>query len=91
MRPEDVDSPREKLSNLTVVHNAAAEGWSVATFMWLHEDGLRRRVGIRRNGDDGEVGNPQSRGVATWFVLPENLIAAFVEMYAARRERKNAL
>lgn len=37
------------------------------------------RIGVRWNGGEGEgVGNPQSRGVATWFILPEP-IAAMVE------------
>jgi hypothetical protein len=35
----------------------------------------RERIGIRWNGgDDGPgIGNPQSRGNATWFILPEEL------------------
>ena len=92
MRPQSVDSPKDRLSELSVVHNAVAEGWSVATCMWREEDGTQsRRVGIRWNGDENELGHPQSTGHATWFLLPENLIAEFVEMYAARRERGDAL
>jgi hypothetical protein len=37
---------------------------------WENED----RIGIRWNGDGGSgVGNPQSRGNATWFILPDEL------------------
>jgi hypothetical protein len=55
--------------------------------MWLEQDGTkRRRVGIRWNGCENELGNPRSTGYGTWFLLPENLIAEFVERYAFRRE-----
>ena len=74
MRPQDVDSPKDRLSELTIVYTAA-EGWSVATCMWLEEDGTkRRRVRIRWNGCKNELGNPRSTGHGTWFLLPENLI-----------------
>jgi hypothetical protein len=37
---------------------------------WEDED----RIGSRWNGGDGPgVGNPQSRGNATWFILPKEL------------------
>jgi hypothetical protein len=42
---------------------------------WEDED----RVGIRWNGADGPgVGNPQSRGNATWFILPPELNEVFL-------------
>ena len=43
MRPQDVDSPKDRLSELNIVHTAA-EGWSVATCMWLEEDGTKDAV-----------------------------------------------
>jgi hypothetical protein len=54
-----------------VLYNRGQGGWSVARVTW---EG-RERIGIRWNGgDDGPgIGNPQSRGNATWFILPEEL------------------
>jgi hypothetical protein len=89
MRPHDVTSPQNKLSNLEVIHDNG--DWAVATFDWAHTSGPRRRVGIRWNGDGDDIGNPQSSGHATWFLLSENMIAEFVEMYATRRESGEAL
>jgi hypothetical protein len=54
-----------------VLYNRGQGSWSVARVTW---EG-RERIGIRWNGgDDGPgIGNPQSRGNATWFILPEEL------------------
>jgi hypothetical protein len=85
MRPEDVNSPREKLSDLRIVYSGG-EGpglWSVAQFFWRNPgEEKRQRVGIRWNGAEDSKGNPTSSGNATWFVLPENLIADLVLTYA---------
>jgi hypothetical protein len=83
MHPENVVSPQDKLSELEVIYDAGE--WSVAEFNWQHEDGTRPRIGIRWNGNEYELGNPQSSGHATWFVLPENLIAELVSTYAEWR------
>jgi hypothetical protein len=63
-----------------VLYNTGQAGWSVARVNWEDED----RVGIRWNGADDTpgVGNPQSRGNATWFIVPrelENAVLAAVE------------
>jgi hypothetical protein len=42
-------------------------GWSVAELEWDGSDA----VGIRWNGGGASMGNPQSRGVPTWFILPD--------------------
>jgi hypothetical protein len=44
---------------------------------WEEED----RIGIRWNGsdDDTGIGNPQSRGNATWFLLPPELENAVLD------------
>lgn len=78
MKPDQVRSPRDKLQDLNVVYTNATEGWSVAEIHWLHDDGPRPRVGMRWDGADGELGNPQSTGYPTWFLLPEGEIADMV-------------
>jgi len=71
--PITVDSPRGKIKNLEVLYDSAPNegGWSVAQMEWEK----KLRLGIRWNGEDEESGkgNPQSRGHATWFILPEEL------------------
>ena len=85
MRPEDVTSPREKLSDLRIVYSSGQGpgSWAVAQFFWRNSsEEKRQRVGIRWNGPEDAKGNPTSSGNATWFVLPENLIADLVLTYA---------
>jgi hypothetical protein len=70
--PRTVISPKNLVRDLEIVFDAGSrEGsWAVATFLWDNKP----RVGIRWNGELGQgVGTPQSRGVPTWFVLPEEL------------------
>ena len=82
MNPRLVVSPKGAIANLTVLFDGGEEqaeggnpwsGWSVAEFDWYGNPCL----GIRWNGGDAignsHIGNPQSRGVATWFVVPEPL------------------
>jgi len=83
MDPANVVSPREKLRNLRIIHTNPDEAWSVAEFEWFHEDDgeWRPRVGVRWDGARGELGNPQSSGHPTWFLLPERIDAqAFIEL-----------
>jgi hypothetical protein len=73
--PKTVLSPKASVRDLKVVFDGGLwddakpdwSGWSVATMLW---DG-DFAVGVRWNGRLGEgVGNPQSRGLPTWFILP---------------------
>ena len=73
VEPTTVWAPRTSIRALDILYNSAPGGpggWSIARVNWDHED----RIGIRWNGGDGPgVGNPQSRGNATWFILPPEL------------------
>src|SRR5258708_5777444 len=73
--PEKVISPKESVRGVRLVHNHGE--WSVVELNWEGEE----RVGIRWNGKEGEtgVGNPQSRGHPTWFVLPPELKEAVLK------------
>ena len=82
--PKSVLSPKGSLRNLNVIFdgglwddaNPRWSGWSLATLTW---DG-RPAIGTRWNGQVGEgVGNPQSRGLPTWFILPDPLAEASVD------------
>jgi hypothetical protein len=69
--PLTVIAPRASIQSIAVLYNTGPGGWSVAGVVWENA----QRVGIRWNGaaTGPGVGNPQSRGNATWFIIPEEL------------------
>jgi hypothetical protein len=70
--PETVLSPKGSVAHLRVLLNTGEKGWAVASMLWKGREAL----GIRWNGDsENPIGNPQSRGIATWFILPDELAA----------------
>jgi hypothetical protein len=76
--PQTVHSPKSRLSDLEILYDAGPGEWAIARFHWDHKPA----VGIRWNGEEGEegVGNPQSRGLPTWFVVPRELEGAVLEV-----------
>jgi hypothetical protein len=73
VNPKSVDSPRAHWKLIEVLRNGESDGTgehdaSLAIGEWDGE----RRLAMRWNGGgkDPGVGNPQSRGVPTWFVFP---------------------
>lgn len=77
--PMDVTSPKVSVSNLQPIIDCGEWEYSVTLLDWDRKSSL----GIRWNGgseDDGRVhpGNPQSRGLPTWFIVPENFQGAIL-------------
>ncbi len=72
--PVNVISPRNFVRSVDVIYSSGPGGWAVAL---LEYDG-RPSVAIRWNGSEQEpgIGNPQSRGRPTWFVVPDELATA---------------
>jgi hypothetical protein len=70
--PQTVVSPRSRVKSVDVLYNSGPGGWSVAR---LEYDNIPDRIGVRWNGseEEGGIGNPQSRGMPTWFVVPDEL------------------
>lgn len=83
--PENVKSPKSRISGeIKVLKDGGPGSWSLVKLTW---DNLES-YGIRWNGsdDDNGIGNPQSRGVPTWFILPEeigNLIEANLALFGS--------
>jgi len=75
--PATVLAPKTSVRSVEVLYSTDNGGWSVARVGWEGS----ARIGIRWNGtDDGPgIGNPQSRGNATWFILPEELERAILD------------
>lgn len=68
--PTMVVSPKASVADLRVIYDGGEGSWSAAIMTW---DGDAGALGIRWNGEDGSVGNPQSRGIPTWFIVPDEL------------------
>lgn len=66
--PEQVSSPKKHWKLLTVLESGKANSGSLALGRW--ED--KPVVALRWNGcESNPLGNPQSRGLATWFIVPD--------------------
>ena len=67
IRPEEVLSPRKHVGGIVeVIHDPGPEKMSVARIVWDNEE----VIATRWNGNDRRpLGNPVSRGRATWFVV----------------------
>ncbi len=70
-QPEDITAPRQKWTLIKVLYKGDPEGYSVALGKWEGEPCLA----IRWNACDYRpVGHPHTRGLPTWFILPEPLV-----------------
>ncbi|MGH2523305.1 MAG: hypothetical protein ACRDH2_12445 [Anaerolineales bacterium] len=77
--PTTVVSPKNRVRNVTVLHDEGPGKWSVALLEWEDKEGRKEVLALRWNGSDEKdgIGNPQSRGKPTWFIVPDAL-AEFV-------------
>lgn len=76
VNPENVQSPKRHLVMVSVILNTGEGGYSVALIRWDGEPGLA----MRWNGTaDARIGNPQSRGLPTWFVIPDEFRESVLE------------
>jgi hypothetical protein len=69
IRPEEALSPKNRMGGvLEVIYAGGENEMSVARILWDGDE----VIAARWNGDDkGPLGNPISRGHATWFVIEE--------------------
>lgn len=82
--PENVVSPKVAVKDVRVIYDTGEGGWALAKLLWNDSEAL----GIRWNGNaDNTIGNPQSRGIPTWFILPDE-IANLVHQRIAADEFK---
>jgi hypothetical protein len=90
--PRQVKSPKGAVTHLRVLYDGGEQtsaqewdGWSIAELEWFEEPVLACRWnGSTTNDNCSEIGNPQSRGNPTWFILPKPLEEAI------KRQLKNA-
>jgi hypothetical protein len=68
VHPEEVLSPKNRVRILEVIHDPGEDRMSVARILWDGEE----VIATRWNGNPEQpLGNPVSRGHATWFVVDE--------------------
>ena len=67
LKPAGVISPKASWTLMRVIYDDGEGETALALGTWNGDV----RLGIRWNGrDDNPIGNPQSRGLPTWFILP---------------------
>ncbi len=68
IKPSDVQSPKRHWSLIHVLFDLGEGGSSLAIGRWDNKPVLA----MRWNGNsESPLGNPQSRGLPTWFVVPD--------------------
>lgn len=84
--PQEVLSPKSKVGGiLEVIHDPGEGRMSVARIIWDGEE----VIATRWNGNDAQpLGNPVSRGHATWFVVDKYAEKVIEE--AARSAAENS-
>ena len=69
--PKDVISPKQYLTLTAVLDDPGPGKCALALITWEGKAGFAMRWNGDNKGKNG-IGNPQSRGVPTWFVLGDN-------------------
>ena len=80
--PSEVTSPRRQWSLISVLDDPREAGKCVlALGRWKNEPVLA----MRWNGSaENPIGNPQSRGLPTWFIVPNRYSSVLIETLAPK-------
>lgn len=82
--PSEVVSPRRQWSFISVLDDPEKPGECVlALGRWENEPVLAMRWNGR---EDNPIGNPQSRGLPTWFIMPARYSKALVGTLSAEKQ-----
>lgn len=80
IRPEDVHSPKQHWSLIAVLDDGIGNGSHNNCALAIGRWDKQPVLAIRWNGNDGNpIGNPQSRGLPTWFIVPEKYREALLQ------------
>lgn len=91
VKPAAVISPKNRWRLTQVLYEGEAGGWAAAEGQWDENGRWGDVLAIRWNGTNGApIGNPQSRGLATWFIVPAELEPA-IRKKIAELQREKAL
>ena len=79
IRPEDVHSPKGHWNLIAVLDDGSKDTHGSCALAVGRWDGASV-LGMRWNGDEkNPIGNPQSRGIPTWFIVPEKYNEAILQ------------
>jgi len=83
VRPETVYSPKDRIEPNSLVILYTKEGnssFSIASLNWKSEgwNEYKQRIAIRWNSETG-IGQPQSCGYPTWFILPTEIALSYAK------------
>jgi len=88
IKPSDVHAPKRHWSLIQVLFDGGEGQSSLAIGRWDN----RPVLAMRWNGTkDNPLGNPQSRGLPTWFVVPDQHWKQILESEAFRSVHEDAL
>ncbi|MCG6553229.1 MAG: hypothetical protein L7F77_12970 [Candidatus Magnetominusculus sp. LBB02] len=87
VRPDDVTAPKHLWELECVFYDEGADGTALSFGRWENDP----YIGIRWNGHDVDypIGNPQSSGHPTWFILPIEFGSAIVKDIIVKRAAGN--
>jgi len=85
IEPDKVNSPRRHWTLLIVLDPGGEQNIALCVGRWNNTPCL----GMRWNGSaDNPLGNPQSRGIPTWFIIPAGAYAnAIIESLAPEKKQ----
>jgi len=85
--PQHVDSPKSFVSDLMPVYDGGEWESSVALLKWEGEDrvAMRWNGGTENQSQKPTPGNPQSRGLPTWFVVDPIFDVAILQTLLEKR------
>ena len=86
IEPQEVVSPKRRWVTVEILSDEGERKSALALGKW---DG-KPALGLRWNGDkDNRIGNPQSRGLATWFIVPKRYNRAILESPGLHQDTLN--
>jgi hypothetical protein len=71
--PKTVLSPKGSIADIEVIYDGGENSWSLARMKWDDTPVIAMRWNGGSNDGRPSVGNPQSRGYPTWFVVPDEV------------------
>ena len=97
--PKFINSPKGVVEVVEVIYDGKDDpAYSLAIIKWenTYKLGIRWNIAYsewddyrKQNGQDECIGNPQSRGIPTWFVLPDDMM--FSEKFSGAMQRLDEL
>jgi hypothetical protein len=83
--PSEVVSPRQHWSLIAVLHDGGPGDSALAIGRWDNQPVLAMRW--NGNDKDSPIGNPQSRGLPTWFIVPDRHVKGTLEFLSKDKDK----